>query len=294
MVLNKTDRLKDRGDVREEGVVLAKELQRISELLEVDMTDVFAVSALEKTGIYGLKEAIGKKLRTEDKERPLIRDLLSTGDFVVLVVPIDSAAPKGRLILPQQQVIRDVLEAGAVPVVTRETELTEVLAHLGKTPAMVVTDSQVFDRVSGEVPREIPLTSFSVLLSRYKGDLSVQAAGARAVERLLDGDTVLISEGCTHHRQCGDIGTVKLPAWIRKYTGKKLKFVFTSGGEFPEDLSGYALVVHCGGCMLNAGEMRSRIAQGGVQQVPITNYGILIAYMHGIFERALEPFSELC
>lgn len=291
VVLNKTDRMEKDG-ARKDQETLEKERQRVSQILEVETTDVFAVSAFEKTGIYELKEGIGKRLCAQEKDRPLIRDLLSAGDFVVLVVPIDSAAPKGRLILPQQQVIRDALEAGAVPVVTRETELAQTLMQLGKTPAMVVTDSQVFRRVSGEVPREIPLTSFSILMSRYKGELSVQAAGARAVERLSDGDTVLIAEGCTHHRQCGDIGTVKLPAWIRGYTKKSLKFVFTSGVEFPDDLSGYALVVHCGGCMLNAREMKNRIAQAGAHQVPVTNYGMLIAYLHGIFERAIEPFWD--
>ena len=296
VVVNKTDlwRKSEAGGDEEENVSgqMKNLFDTVSRELSVARENIIPVSAAKKTGIDQLKETIAARMKVSE-EKPLIRDLLSPGEFVVLVVPIDSAAPKGRLILPQQQVIRDALEAGAVPVVTRETELAKTLESLGKAPALVVTDSQVFGRVAREVPREIPLTSFSILMARYKGDLAVQAAGARAVENLSDGDTVLISEGCTHHRQCGDIGTVKLPAWIRKYTGKDLKFAFTSGTEFPEDLSGYALVVHCGGCMLNAREMRSRIASGGEKGVPITNYGVMIAYLHGIFDRVLEPFADL-
>ena len=261
---------------------------RVAETLGVDGGQVLTVSSESGSGIRELKETIAH-LPVKTEERPLIRDLLDTGDLLVLVVPIDSAAPRGRLILPQQQVIRDALDAGAVPVVTRETELTLALSQLAVKPRMVITDSQVFDRVAKEVPEEIPLTSFSILMARYKGDLKTQVEGARAIENLKDGDTVLISEGCTHHRQCEDIGTVKMPAWIRKYTGKDINFAFTSGGEFPEDLTGYALVVHCGGCMLNSREMGFRIARGAASGVPITNYGVMIAYIHGILDRVTFP-----
>ena len=261
---------------------------RVAETLGVDGGLVLTVSSESGSGIRELKETIAH-LPVKTEERPLIRDLLDTGDLLVLVVPIDSAAPRGRLILPQQQVIRDALDAGAVPVVTRETELTLTLSQLAVKPRMVITDSQVFDRVAKEVPEEIPLTSFSILMARYKGDLKTQVEGARAIENLKDGDTVLISEGCTHHRQCEDIGTVKMPAWIRKYTGKDINFAFTSGGEFPEDLTGYALVVHCGGCMLNSREMGLRIARGAASGVPITNYGVMIAYIHGILDRVTFP-----
>ncbi len=240
-------------------------------------------------GILELKNALGKFHQEEDQ--PLIRDLLESGDFLLLVVPIDSAAPKGRLILPQQQVIRDALDVGAIPIVTRETELADTLKDLGKKPRMVVTDSQVFGAVSKIVPREIPLTSFSILMSRYKGDLKTQIEGAMAIEDLQDGDVVLISEGCTHHRQCGDIGTIKMPKWIRDYTGKDIFFKFTSGTEFPKDLSPYKMVVHCGGCTLNPREMRYRIDSGKKASVPITNYGVMIAYIHGILPRVSEPFS---
>ena len=210
---------------------------------------------------------------------------------MVLVVPIDSAAPKGRLILPQQQTIRDVLESGAISVVTRETELPQTLRALGKKPALVITDSQAFQKVNADTPADVPLTSFSILFARYKGDLKEAVHGAAQLDKLQNGDTVLISEGCTHHRQCGDIGTVKLPNWIRKYTGKELSFEFTSGGEFPESLEKYALIVHCGGCMLTAREMKYRLRHARDCGVPITNYGIAIANMHGILDRSLEPFN---
>ncbi|MFQ7774819.1 MAG: [FeFe] hydrogenase H-cluster maturation GTPase HydF, partial [Anaerotignum faecicola] len=207
------------------------------------------------------------------------------------VVPIDSAAPKGRLILPQQQTIRDILEAGAVSIVTRDFELAETLAALGKCPKLVITDSQIFGKVSKIVPEDIPLTSFSILMARYKGNLEQNVKGARALEQLKNGDTVLISEGCTHHRQCEDIGTVKLPRWIREYTGKELQFQFTSGGTFPADLSPYALIVHCGGCMLNEKEMQHRLSIAKEQGAKMTNYGICIAYIHGILERSLAPLG---
>ena len=223
----------------------------------------------------------------------IIADKLSRGDLVVLVVPIDKAAPKGRLILPQQQTIRDILEANAAAIVVKESELSDTLEKLGTAPALVITDSQVFGTVSKIVPREIPLTSFSILMARYKGLLAEAVKGAAAVEKLRDGDRVLIAEGCTHHRQCNDIGTVKIPAWLRKHTGKELTITACSGTEFPDDLTPYALVVHCGGCMLNEREVRYRTKCAADQGVPITNYGILIAYLNGILKRSIEIFPDL-
>lgn len=255
--------------------------------------DFLWVSAQEGTGIHELKERLAVLASTEENQKKIVGDLLSPGDFVVLVVPVDKAAPKGRLILPQQQTIRDILDADAVSVVIKEDRLKETLERLGQKPRLVITDSQVFGRVSRDTPREIPLTSFSILFARYKGNLKTLVEGARTLEKLKDGDKVLISEGCTHHRQCGDIGTVKLPAWIRKYTGKNLDFSFTSGTEFPDELGMYSLIVHCGGCMLNEREMKYRLSCAGDQEVPMTNYGILIAYMNGILERSLEPFGEI-
>ena len=254
------------------------------------------VSAKDGIQIYELKERIGalvKVASAEADEKRIVADLIQPEDVVVLVVPIDSAAPKRRLILPQQQTIRDVLESGAISVVTRETELPQTLLALGKKPALVITDSQAFKKVNADTPADVPLTSFSILFARYKGDLKEAVHGAAQLDKLQDGDTVLISEGYTHHRQCGDIGTVKLPNWIRKYTGKELNFAFTSGGEFPEYLSPYALVVHCGGCMLNEREMKARIARAVSQNVPITNYGICIAQVHGILKRSVELFPEV-
>ena len=251
------------------------------------------VSATEKIGIYELKEAIGKLAASEGPKQPLVADLVQPNEFVVLVVPIDSAAPKGRLILPQQQTIRDLLESGAVPIVTRETELKATLEQLGKKPAIVITDSQAFAKVSAETPREIPLTSFSILMARYKGQLRGAVLGAAAIEKLQDGDTVLISEGCTHHRQCDDIGTVKIPRWLKEHTGKDLQFQFSSGTSFPEELSQYQLIVHCGGCMLNEREMQYRQKCAADQNIPFTNYGIAIAYMQGILQRSIEIFPQL-
>lgn len=252
------------------------------------------VSAEQMTNIYELKELIGQLAKKEENTKRIVADLIKPGDFVVLVTPIDSAAPKGRLILPQQQTIRDVLDAGAIPVVTRETELPLTLAGLKHKPSLVITDSQAFGRVSKDTPEDILLTSFSILFARYKGDLATLVDGASALDRLKDGDTVLISEGCTHHRQCGDIGTVKLPNWLKKHTaGKNISYEFTSGTEFPEDLSKYALVIHCGGCMLNEREMKSRIRHCGDCGVPVTNYGTAIAHMHGILKRSLEPFPAI-
>lgn len=250
------------------------------------------VSAKDGKNIYELKEMIAG-LVEKDEECFLVRDLIENDDIVVLVTPIDAAAPKGRMILPQQQMIRDVLDGGAVNIVTKETELETALKSLAKKPKMVITDSQAFGTVNKIVPDDIPLTSFSILFARYKGELDEAARGAKALDSLKDGDTVLISEGCTHHRQCGDIGTVKLPNWIKKYTGKELDFEFTSGGEFPDDLKKYSLIIHCGACMLNAREMKSRIARAKAAGVPITNYGIAIAKMHGIIERSLALFPNL-
>lgn len=261
-----------------------------------EKNDVIYVSAKSGDQIYELKERIGalaKAASAKANETRIVADLIQPEDVVVLVVPIDSAAPKGRLILPQQQTIRDVLESGAISVVTRETELPQTLRALGKKPALVITDSQAFQKVNADTPADVPLTSFSILFARYKGDLKEAVHGAAQLDKLQNGDTVLISEGCSHHRQCGDIGTVKLPNWIRNYTGKELSFEFTSGGEFPEDLSPYALVVHCGGCMLNDREMKARIARAVAQNVPITNYGICIAQVHGILKRSVELFSDV-
>lgn len=259
----------------------------------IEKKDFLWVSAEKKTGIEELKERIALLAKPKESGKRLVGDLLSPGDLAVLVVPVDKAAPKGRLILPQQQTIRDILEADACSVVVKENALKETLEKLAVKPKMVITDSQVFQKVAEDTPADIPLTSFSILFARYKGNLETAAKGAKALETLKDGEKVLISEGCTHHRQCGDIGTVKLPAWIQKHTGKKLEFVFTSGTEFPEHLEDYGLVVHCGGCMLGEREMRYRYSCAREQQVPMTNYGILIAYMKGILERSLEVFPDM-
>ena len=254
------------------------------------------VSASDGMNIQELKEKIAS-LKPEDTHKyPLIQDLIDPLDLVILVVPIDKAAPKGRLILPQQQTIRDILERGALSLVVRDTELKSTLDHFlaqGVCPKLVVTDSQAFTRVSKAVPENITLTSFSILFSRYKGELETQLKGIAALSSIEDGDRILIAEGCTHHRQCGDIGTCKMPEWIRNYTGKKPVFEFTSGTEFPDDVSSYKMVVHCGGCMLNEREMKYRIACCQDQGVPITNYGILIAQVTGILKRSLGPFPEM-
>lgn len=251
------------------------------------------VSAAADSNIRELKELIARAVKPTEPEKRLVADLLAPNDTVVLVVPIDSAAPKGRLILPQQQTIRDILEAGAISLVTRETELTRTLESLREPPRLVITDSQAFGIVDKLVPKNVQLTSFSILFARYKGNLRQAILGAAQLNSLQDGDTVLISEGCTHHRQCGDIGTEKLPNWIRRFTGKDVQFSFTAGNEFPEDVSKYALVVHCGGCMLNEREMQYRLRHSAERNVPMTNYGIAIAHMHGILDRALAPFPDL-
>ena len=277
--------------IREKNIpyVVVKNKMDLWEKAEESGENTISVSAATGQNIYELKELIAKQVPKENDSRRIVGDILQQGDFVVLVVPIDSAAPKGRLILPQQQTIRDVLEAGASAIVTRDSELADTLKSLGKKPRMVITDSQVFGKVSKIVPADVELTSFSILMARYKGDLETHVKGARILEKLRDGDKVLISEGCTHHRQCEDIGTVKMPRWIQEYTGKQLEFHFTSGTEFPLDLTEYALIVHCGGCTLNEREMKYRLKCAEDQNIPMTNYGICIAYMNGILERSIRP-----
>lgn len=286
------------------GLIASFEAKKIPYIIAYNKSDLLRdiptceaneiyVSATEKTNIRELREKLGQLVKTDAQSRRIVGDLLSTGDIVVLVTPIDESAPKGRLILPQQQTIRDILDSGAAAVVVRDTELEQTLNRLGENIKMVITDSQAFGKVNAIVPQSIPLTSFSILMARYKGNLTESVRGATKLDTLHDGDTVLISEGCTHHRQCKDIGTVKLPNMIRRHTGKNLSFEFTSGGEFPEDLSRFALVVHCGGCMLNEREMKSRIRRTLDCGVPITNYGIAIAHMHGILARSTEPLPEI-
>ena len=255
--------------------------------------DGLAVSAVTRSGIEQLKNTLAKLTVPQAAPKVIAADLVKAGDTVVLVTPIDEAAPKGRLILPQQQTIRDLLDADVSVVVTKDTTLPSALAALKEPPALVITDSQAFGRVSATVPDSVPLTSFSILFARYKGTLAQSVKGAAMLDRLCDGDRVLISEGCTHHRQCGDIGTQKLPAWIRRYSGKDLAFSFTSGGTFPDDLNGVALVVHCGGCMLNEPEMQHRARLAETAGVPMTNYGIAIAHLNGILRRSLAPFPDM-
>lgn len=254
--------------------------------------NVIYVSAKTGKNIHQLKEKIAECAKTEEGKKRIVGDLLKPYDFVVLVVPIDEAAPKGRLILPQQQTIRDILDAGAVSIVVKDTELADTLKKLERKPRLVITDSQVFEKVAKIVPEDVPLTSFSILMARYKGDLQAVVQGAKVLDLLWDGDPILISEGCTHHRQCDDIGTVKLPRWVREHTDKKIRFEYTSGTEFPDDLSKYQLIIHCGGCMLNEREMKYRLKCAQDQGIPMTNYGIAIAHMKGILARSIEPFSN--
>jgi [FeFe] hydrogenase H-cluster maturation GTPase HydF len=251
------------------------------------------VSAKTRHNIEELKERIAGLVHTDDMKLQLVGDLIKPGDFVVLVTPIDKAAPKGRLILPQQQTIRDVLEADAIAVVAKEFELKETLEHLGKKPSLVITDSQVFAKVSADTPLDIPLTSFSIIFARYKGFLASAVRGVKHLDLIKEGSRILICEGCTHHKQCDDIGTVKLPRWIKQYTGVNPEFVFTSGGEYPDDLSSFEMVVHCGACMLNEREMRYRQECAADQGIPFTNYGISIAFMQGILRRSLEVFPHI-
>jgi len=255
--------------------------------------DGILISATTKFQINELKERIAHLVPNKDMTLQLIGDLLKPLDLVILVVPIDSAAPKGRLILPQQQTIRDILEAKALALVVQTSELADTLQKFGAQVKMVVTDSQAFEQVAKVTPSNILLTSFSILFARYKGDLVTAIKGAQAMDKIKDGDKILIAEGCTHHRQCNDIGTVKLPNWIRKYTGKEPVFEFSSGTEFPRDLSSYKMIVHCGACMLNEKEVKYRIATAVAQGIPITNYGITIAYLHGILKRTVEPFPSI-
>ncbi|MCI6887357.1 MAG: [FeFe] hydrogenase H-cluster maturation GTPase HydF [Lachnospiraceae bacterium] len=260
---------------------------------EAGKAQVLPVSTYTRQGIYELKEAIARLAMTEGPEKQLVRQFLNPGDVVVLVVPIDKAAPKGRLILPQQQMIRDILEADAISVVTKENRLVETYRKLTEKPKLVITDSQAFAQVAKDTPQEYPLTSFSILFANYKGNLAQAVEGVRVLKTLPEGSRILISEGCTHHRQCGDIGTVKLPAWIKGYTGKNFEYHTTSGTEFPDDLREYSLIIHCGGCMLNEREMKYRLQCAQDQHVPMTNYGIAIACMKGILNRSVQIFPEI-
>lgn len=263
----------------------------IAEKQELKENEIY-VSAKENININELKELIGKLSRTTENEKTLLGDIINQNDTVVLVTPIDRSAPKGRLILPQQQTIRELLDIGATVVVTKDTELKETLQKLKNSPTLVITDSQAFKKVSAIVPENVELTSFSILFARYKGELWGAVNGAGELDNLQDGDCVLISEGCTHHRQCGDIGTEKLPNWIKKYTNKNINFDFTSGSDFPDNLKKYKLIIHCGACMLTEREMKSRIALSGEQQIPLSNYGIIIAKINGILKRAVEPLKN--
>jgi [FeFe] hydrogenase H-cluster maturation GTPase HydF len=254
--------------------------------------EIIPVSTKTGVNINLLKEKIAELAYKDKQEQPLVRDLIKPDDFIICVIPIDKAAPKGRLILPQQQVIRDVLEAGAAAITVRETELRQALASVGKKPSLVITDSQAFEEVSAIVPQDIPLTSFSILFARYKGFLDSALEGISALDTIDDGGKILICEGCTHHRQCDDIGTVKLPKWIRAYTGKEPDFSYSSGGDFPSDLSPYKLVIHCGACMLNEREMHYRRNHAASQSIPFTNYGIAIAHMKGILQRSIAVVKE--
>ena len=286
IALNKSDIPEDSEDynVDEEARGL---LQKIAK----GCSGMIHVSALSGDGMDELKNRLAI-LKPEGNEEQLIADKIKAGDLIVLVVPIDKAAPKGRLILPQQQTIRDILDAGAAAVVVQDTELADTLDKLGAKPALVITDSQVFGKVDKIVPPDVPLTSFSILMARYKGLLEDAVNGVAAIAKLKDGDKVLIAEGCTHHRQCGDIGTVKIPKWLTEFTGRDLVFETASGTGYPEDLTPYDLVVHCGGCMLNEKEVKHRASKTAAQGVPITNYGTMIAFVHGILKRSLEIFPE--
>ena len=273
-------------------VTVLNKIDRCEILPEIqDVFNTICVSAITGYHIQELKEMIAAQTPDNVSDSCLVRDLIAPSDFVILVVPIDKAAPKGRLILPQQQTIRDILDSHGISIVVSPQELPSTIASLGKKPALVITDSQVFEEVAQLTPKELPLTSFSILFARYKGSLSLLSEGALTIDQLKDGDTILISEGCTHHRQCGDIGTEKLPAWLQKHTRKQLQFEFTSGTEFPEELQKYRLIIHCGGCMLNEREMKYRLLCAKDQNIPVTNYGMAIAHMKGILKRSMEIFS---
>ena len=281
---------------KENKLAVANKKSSIKEKAQENREDApneIYVSATQNIRIKELKEMLGALAKSKENSKKIVADLLEPGEVVILVTPIDESAPKGRLILPQQQTIRDILDAGCMAFVCQDTELQRTLASLANPPKLVITDSQAFGRVSKLVPKEIPLTSFSILFARYKGDLAAQVKGAAMLSKLQDGEKILIAEGCTHHRQCGDIGTVKLPNWIQKFSGAKVQIDFTSGGEFPEDLAEYKLVVHCGGCMLNEAEMKYRIAKAKEAGIPMTNYGVAIAHVNGILRRSLELFPEV-
>ncbi len=302
-VLNKCDvaiLVVDGGEKAQEDIMLLNKIKEkaIPYVIAYNKCDIetcssddgVAVSAKENLNIDLLKEKLIKAANIEKNERKLIGDILNENDTVLLVVPIDSAAPKGRLILPQQQTIRDILDSDCTAIVAKEDKVKEAIEKYKID--LVVCDSQIFGKIKNIVPENVLLTSFSILFARYKGDLDICLEGIKKLDSLNDGDVILISEGCTHHRQCGDIGTVKMPMWIKKHTGKNVQFEFTSGGEFPEDLSKYALVVHCGGCMLNEKEMKYRMATSMDENVPFVNYGMAIAHMNKILQRSLEPFKN--
>lgn len=274
-------------------VIAINKVDLLVERPSLQTPNTLYVSAETGEGIEGLKDLLGKFAKQRKEDRFIIADRLHAGDFVVLVTPIDEAAPKGRLILPQQLTLREVLDVHAIPILCQDTELKATLNALQKKPAMVITDSQAFKRVSEDTPLDIPLTSFSILMANYKGDLETLTRGAAALAHLKNGDRVLISEGCTHHRQCNDIGTIKIPGWIRGFTGAEPEFSFTSGAEFPSDLSEFKLVVHCGGCMLNEKTMQHRISLAVEGGIPIVNYGVAIAHMNGILRRSLELFPDM-
>lgn len=283
VVMNKAD-LIDASATSQKSPILLNSMD-----LKVDNT--LFVSASQNQNIHELKEKIASLVPAEATSQCIVGDLIRPMDFVILVVPIDKAAPKGRLILPQQQTIRDILDHDAISIVVKDTDLKESLEKLGQKPALVITDSQVFGKVSKDIPEDIPLTSFSILFARYKGNLKTMVHGARALDTLEDGDTILISEGCTHHRQCGDIGTEKLPKLLTKHSGKKLNFEFTSGTEFPQNVDNYKIIIHCGGCMLNEREMKYRLKCAEDAGIPMTNYGTAIAHMNGILERSVKLFD---
>ena len=277
-----------KADVAEQNAALEAMHKRIPSSIPR-----ISVSSTTGKNIRALKELLAHLVPQKKAPFPICADLIEQEDQVLLVTPIDSAAPKGRLILPQQQTIRDIIDRGAVAVITKENNVGSSLENMKKPPVMVITDSQAFGKVNQAVPQEIKLTSFSILMARHKGNLAQAVLGVAALKQLQDGDSVLISEGCTHHRQCGDIGTEKLPKWIRDFTGRQFNFSWTSGTEFPADLSPYRLVIHCGGCMLNEREMQYRYRCAADQNVPMTNYGLCIAYIHGILKRSLSVFPDL-
>lgn len=280
LVLNKIDEINNKNEVIKMAKLRTK-------------CPIICVSSVTKEGIDKLKESIINNIDYESSNLQLVSDLIKEDDFVVLVIPIDKAAPKGRLILPQQQVVRDVLDTGAMAIMTKETTLKETLAALNQKPALVVTDSQAFEQVSKDTPDDIPLTSFSILFARQKGNLQELVKGAKSIENLKDGDRILVAEGCTHHRQSDDIGTYKIPMWLKKYTGKDLIFEYSSGVTFTNDITKYSLIIHCGACMMNRAAMLSRITKAKEYNVPIVNYGVLIAYLNGILDRTLEPINHL-